>query len=344
MIQMKRISLIIALIICILGCKDKSPLFTLDGEIQNLGNDTIFIYDQLENRGILDTIVAKNGVFTYSLSIDTITPLILLINKEIEYPVFADKYLKTTLQGDVKSGNSLQVIGGDYNNELTGFNQSIQSIKSKEQILTRVDSFIRNHPYSYANLYLIDKYFVQKDSLDLKRIKSLIKSMSGELQDKPYIKQLSDLTDLQSNSEIGNLLSSFSIKNAKGKLITFADFKDKYLLVNFWSTWDESSMKENIMFKRINKKFKKEKRFAMLGVSLDIDKDKWQKAIKSDTLSWEQSCDLASFDNVLAKQLGVEELPYNVLISPQKIIIAKNLNEKELINKLEEVLKEPINK
>lgn len=341
---MKKASLIITLIICIWGCKNESPLFTLDGELQNLKNDTIFIYDQLENRGILDTIIAKNGVFIYSLLIDTITPLTLLINKEIEYPIFADKYLKATLQGNATSGNKLQVTGGEYNNELTGFNQSIQTIKSKDQILIKADSFIRNHPYSYVNLYLINKYFAQKDSLDLKKIKSLIKSMSGDLQDQPYIKRLKDFVDIQNDSEIGNLLSSFNIKNIQGKAITFADFKDKYLLVNFWSTWNESSMKENAIFKRINKKFKKEKRFAMLGISLDIDKDKWLKAIKSDTLSWEQSCDLKSFDSTLAKQLGVEELPYNVLISPQKIIIAKNLSEKELINKLEEVLKESIKK
>ena len=54
----------------------------------------------------------------------------------------------------------------------------------------------------------------------------------------------------------------------------------------------------------------------MLGVSLDMNKDTWQKAIKADTLEWEQVCDFSGWNAEIVKQLAIKTLPANILLNP----------------------------
>lgn len=337
---MKKIVPIILLLLCLCGCQKDNRTFTLNGTISNLKNDTLFIYNDFSEKGKLDTIIAQNGSFTYTTRLDTITPLTLLINETTEYPIYADKNLKVTVDGDANMIESFIIEGGVHNEDLNEFHKSINGITQQELITAKADSFIRQHPNSYANLYLIDKYFVQTASPDFKTILALIKSMNGELQDQPSMKQLSEIAKKQKERINNKIAPYFSIKNKKGELLTLANYKDKYLLINFWATWDDASLKENQALKKISKKFKKEKAFTMLGVSLDIDKKAWEETIQKDTLNWEQVIELDGFDGSTAEQFCIEKLPANVLIGPKREIIAVNLFGKQLTDKLEEVLKE----
>ena len=68
----------------------------------------------------------------------------------------------------------------------------------------------------------------------------------------------------------------------------------------------------------------------MLGISLDIDKQEWQDAIKRDTLNWEQVCDFGGLNSEVAKQYAIKQVPSNIL--------AKNLKGEQLKKKIEEVV------
>ncbi|MFR5759135.1 MAG: hypothetical protein ACLUE2_15390 [Bacteroides cellulosilyticus] len=96
------------------------------------------------------------------------------------------------------------------------------------------------------------------------------------------------------------------------------------------------------MFRRIYKKEQKNKNFALLGVSLDLDRKKWQETIKADTLKWEQACDFFRLERRrLSNNLPYRRFPTNIL--PQSYgrrIEGKNLDEKASENKLKEIAEE----
>lgn len=71
--------------------------------------------------------------------------------------------------------------------------------------------------------------------------------------------------------------------------------------------------------------------------SLDIDKEKWQKAIKADTLNWEQVCDFSGWNAEPVKLFSIRSLPANILLSPSGRIEGKNLSEKAIEKKLKEI-------
>ena len=107
--------------------------------------------------------------------------------------------------------------------------------------------------------------------------------------------------------------------------------------MHFWASWDTVSRADNTLYRRIYKKSEKNKAFALLGVSLDIDKDKWQQAVKTDSLEWEQVCDFSGWNTEIAKQLAVRHLPHNVLLTPSGRIEGINLTESAIEKKLKDI-------
>lgn len=339
--KMKRIRLLYLLVIALsAGCSEKkTDSISLNGEIKGLGNDTIYIYgtDKMHDR--MDTLVPVNGKFAATLSADTSVITMLLFKDGTEYPLFLDKGDKIQIKGSAAELSALQISGSTPNDELTGFNQGLKGLgtPSEKMLEEKAEEFITQHPASLASIYLLDRYFVQKPRPDLELIQKLAEGMTGTLRDRPYMEALSKRLDEEEKASTGKSAPYFRLRNAEGKEITRADFKDRYVLMQFWASWDTVSRAENSMFRRIYKKEQKNKNFAILGISLDLDEKEWRKAVGQDTLKWEQTCEYAGWNGEAVRQFAVHTLPANILISPNGRIEGRNLDEKAIEEKLEEI-------
>ena len=286
----------------------------------------------------------EDDKFSYSSPIDTITSAFLLIRNQTEYPIFLDKGNKIKIKGDISNPEALTIDGNKYNQEFTVFQKELNELDTlSEQVLEqKAEEFIKQHHSSFVSLYLLDKYFVQKDSPDFNKIKKLIEVMAGILQDKLYIERLNESISQAEKTEIGKYAPFFSLPNVKGVKITRSseDFKKKNLLINFWASWNDSvsNYRSNSELKELYKKYKKNKYIGMLGISFDVNKEQWKDAIKQDTLDWEQVCDFGGLNSETAKQYSVQQIPANILLSADGKILAKNLHGEELKKKIEEVV------
>ena len=236
---MKKINILLILILCMTGCKKEADTTSITGEIKGLGNDTIYLYgvDGLYEQ--IDTICVKGDKFSHSLKIDTITSAVLLFKKNTEYPIFLDKKNKIKIAGNVNNLSCLNINGNIYNEEFSAFQASLQELDtpSDKVLEEKAETFIRQHNFSFASIYLLDKYFVQKENPDFDKIKELINIMAGILQDKPRIGQLTEYIGQLEKVNKDKAAPFFSIPNEKGEKITrTGQFKDKYLLINFWAS------------------------------------------------------------------------------------------------------------
>ena len=64
----------------------------------------------------------------------------------------------------------------------------------------------------------------------------------------------------------------------------------------------------------------------------------WIEAIEKDGLTWNHVSDLKYWDSEAGRLYGVQSIPHSLLLSPEGIIIAKNLRQEELHEKLAELL------
>jgi peroxiredoxin len=154
-----------------------------------------------------------------------------------------------------------------------------------------------------------------------------------------YDQQMADADRREKESTwVGKQAPDLSLPDANGKMISLASYKGKYLLVDFWASWCGPCREENPSVVKAYKDFKN-KNFAILGVSLDKDKDAWQQAIQADSLSWTHVSDLKYWNSKAVETFKFDGIPFNVLIDPQGKIIAESLRGEALENKLADVLK-----
>jgi peroxiredoxin len=155
-----------------------------------------------------------------------------------------------------------------------------------------------------------------------------------------YDQQAAQLAQQQSQTTdwVGKQVPDFSLPDVNGHPISLASYKGKYVLVDFWASWCGPCRAENPNVVKVHNEFKDKKNFAILGVSLDKDKDEWQKAIQDDRLDWKQISDLKYWNSKAVSTFQFEGIPFNLLIDPQGKVIASALRGPDLENKLKEVL------
>jgi len=77
--------------------------------------------------------------------------------------------------------------------------------------------------------------------------------------------------------------------------------------------------------------------FTIVGISVDRNKDGWIKAIQTDELPWTNLSNLKGWDEV-SNIYGVKAIPQNFLLDPNGIIIDKNIEIDNMIEKLNIIL------
>ena len=101
--------------------------------------------------------------------------------------------------------------------------------------------------------------------------------------------------------------------------------KGKYIILNFWSSYNAESPARNIMLSEIAKN--DSNNVAMICVSFDKFESVFQETIKSDSLNNTISILVKDgFDSQTAQKYGINGKFGNFIIDPQGVIIKKNAN------------------
>lgn len=340
---MKKINLVYTLLFILAACGGKPTVTTsISGEIKGLGNDTLYLFGADPIYDGMDTLPVKEGKFSAELSVDTLVTAYLLFDDGTRYPIFIGKGNSILIKGNVSDPTLLEVTGNTANDELTAYQKDLKGLgkPSERALQEKAEAFITTHPSSLVSVYLLEKYFVKTAQPDLRRIERLINSLTGELKDRPTVDQLAKQILEEEKTDVGKTIPYFKLPDTEGKETTRTDFKDQYILIHFWASWDSLSMKQNEMYKRIYKKEQKNKNFALLGISLDTDRKVWLDAIKQDTLKWKQVCDLDGWHSTFIGQVSLHSLPANILVSPSARIEGKDLDEDAIKQKLEDIEQE----
>ncbi len=152
-----------------------------------------------------------------------------------------------------------------------------------------------------------------------------------------YEHQLSQMDQKGDSTWVGRQAPALTLPDTEGRLVSLASYKGKYLLVDFWASWCGPCRAENPNVVQAYSEFKN-KNFAILGVSLDKEKDAWLEAIKSDKLTWTHVSDLKFWQSKAVEVFQFNGIPFNILIDPQGKIIAQGLRGDDLESKLKQVL------
>jgi peroxiredoxin len=136
--------------------------------------------------------------------------------------------------------------------------------------------------------------------------------------------------------EAGNKFIDFTLNDLEGNSLQLADvvLNNNYVLLDFWASWCSPCRTEMPKLRDAYKEYNSSG-FEIFMVSIDAKKDKWVKASEEENLAWYNT-----YDTKRVKDLyGVTFIPQNFMISQSGEIVGVNLRGKDLVKKLDELLK-----
>ena len=119
--------------------------------------------------------------------------------------------------------------------------------------------------------------------------------------------------------------ASFSLNDQNGKLVDIKQFKDSYILVNFWATWCKPCVNEIPSLDNLNKKFNDNDSFHVVAINIGQNKNIVEKFLKKiNDVSF-----LILFDEEMSlTEWNVQAIPTTYLINDKGIILYRAEGER----------------
>ena len=300
------------IVLLLFACGRQQSLYTLEGCVGS-GYDTLYIYGTDSRYQQIDTIVTDaDGEFRYTLPTDTVVPLTLILQNGTLLPVYAEPNIEATL---AVSNGCLRVQGGELQALHDSIVSRLDSIDEQSQRYDAIDEFIKRHPYSDVNIYLLQHYFVDIDNARGSLVRNRIEMMGGTLQDNSYIASIKRAVSVKQQNIQHRSAPEFELQAMDGTVLRRADYRDKYLLMTFWASWDSASVNYLRELKAVSETADTAN-FKMISISLDYDTLAWKQKVSSDTLPGSHVCDAKMWESRVVKEFTISKLPFTVLVNP----------------------------
>ena len=360
----------LALVSTISSCSKKEEGYTINGKFSDVKEGTVYLEFTDGDKTTKDSTIIKDGTFSFKGKVQE--PLLYMIklkgadygagflldNEIISFEAKKDSMYKAKVSGATQDSiyksfynNEFKKISGlagpiyKASDSLTQGGKVELTTEQKEMMDKRwadlqsfadnlTDKYIKSHKDKLGAALVINERIVTYGTPE--KVKEYYAILTPEIQKSFYGKKLKEAIDLNDKTAIGSAAPEFSQTDVNGKIVKLSDYKGKYVLVDFWASWCGPCRKENPNVVSAYKTYH-DKGFDVLGVSLDDKKNLWEKAIEKDGLTWTHVSDLKGWKNDVAVLYGVKLVPTNYLIGPDGKIVAKNLREEALQEKLKEI-------
>ncbi|MGE5611870.1 MAG: carboxypeptidase regulatory-like domain-containing protein [Bacillota bacterium] len=139
--------------------------------------------------------------------------------------------------------------------------------------------------------------------------------------------------------EVGQAAPSFETQTLDGKPLKLADYRGKFVLLDFWATWCGPCVAELPNLKAAYEAFSKDPRLAVISLSLDEDAAAPRKFAEKNGMVWSQGFLGKWDDDKVTKEYGVKSIPSLWLIGPDGKVVAKDLRGEQIRTAVEAALK-----
>lgn len=327
----KHITYLILLTLVLVSCGVDGKHFKLEGRFLHLNQGEFYVYSTDGVLDGIDTIKIEGGRFAYEIPCDEEGTLVMVFPNFSEQPIFTQPGKTVEIKADASHLKELEAEGTDNNKLMTAFRKQVSNM-SPQQAVDAAEEFVKHNPKSDVSAWLIRKYFILAPKPDYAKAKQLLDLMIAEQPKNGKLVNLQQqLIGLAATA--GKSLPIFTATDINGNKVTQANLTQSPNAVVFlWASWNYESTDMQRQLKRL--KAAKGNGLSVIGVCIDPSKSEMQQSLRRDSISWPTINEGMMFDTKIAKQLGLSQVPANILLKNGKIV-GRNLRMNELKEKIE---------
>lgn len=307
--------------------------YVINGEVKGdkEGFVTLRSYFRDGNERV-DTAYVEKGKFTFRSPIKEVVPALLTINGVRDFRIYLEP-TTYTVKINAKQASKSTIKGSKWTDEWVSVTSPLKG-EDFDVHLRRLENWVLNNPEHIFCADIISSFLAYRwDYEELFRTLNTLKKPATLTYH--YLK-LREREETLNSIAIGQKAPDFVLNNVNGRQVSFYRYLSgkKYVLINFWASWNTNCRENNSQLLNIRERFLT-RGFDIFSVSLDKNMEEWKSAVKEDNMKWENVSDLKMWESDVVKKYLVNAIPFNILVNDKGIIIDKNLRPSDLISRLE---------
>lgn len=368
MLDMRKVRNWILLSLTLLLSCNRDTVYTvsIQGELEGIKYGTAYLRTFGEKDSFLLASAIEKGRFVLEGVLPEKGRYTLQINRKVLY-LFLDGE-KIQLKGDYKQLNNSDVKGSLANEleqefyslleenyqkefrELQAIYREIiqqedqhaaddvmsQMLKLDEKRYVLVRDFIKTHPDNIFSIFLANTEI--KGSYE--KGKELYALLSPSMQQTAQGREVKQQVDELAVSALWVPCPEIQAETELGELVVIDSLKGNFVVLDFWASWCGPCRQEMKNLRILHKEFAA-KGVRFVSISFDDSVEKWKEACEEEQIPWMSLHDKNGWKNSkIRKAMGIQFIPFIVLLDRDGNIIAKNIRRNQLRDKLLEVTEE----
>lgn len=363
---MRNILISLILTLAFFACKTTRNEFSIKGTIAGVDTGKVYLQKIVDGHPqSIDTAEVVNGKFSFTGKMELPDIRVLRLNDQDYIAQFFLDNSQVNIDAKKDSLNATKITGSasqdlfkTYITEVESMNKQTAALQDRYQKamgsnnLDEVKKVQIDYQAMMDNMKVFTKNFVKEhhssvvaayitlaqlsSQIESAELDSIVAGFPQEIGKSEYVVKLKEMAEAMRKTAIGAVAPDFTMNDPQGKPIQLSSLRGKVVMIDFWASWCGPCRQENPNVVKVYQQYH-DKGFEILGVSLDRNKEDWEKAIKDDQLSWLHVSDLQYWQNNAARLYAVNAIPQTYLLDKEGKIIAKGLRSEELAARLMEL-------
>ena len=138
-----------------------------------------------------------------------------------------------------------------------------------------------------------------------------------------YLNSFEDIVAKIDKTKPGTVAPSFNYEDINGNMVSSASLKGKVVYIDVWATWCGPCRGEIPSLKKMEEELE-DKPIAFVSISIDDDKDAWEKMVKEDELGGYQLFAEGAWQSDITEAYAIRGIPRFIMIDKEGKIVNAN--------------------
>lgn len=232
----------------------------------------------------------------------------LVIKGGLEQDLYQElaQVFNTGLMTNMARSRALKTIGTKKNTD-----SIMNSYKPRFDSLLHVQDYVsKKYPDQDIAGYILTRRI---SSLSPEEKEKQFNDLSARVKSGPYGKMAQDIVKGIEQRKVGHAAYPYALLTKDNKEVKIADFKGKYVLLDFWSSTCGPCLRMAPYMKKLYDTYR-DKGFEIIAVSLDTKREDWIRAMEQHGISGIQVSSLKGGKDPLADYYSIYQMPAMILI------------------------------